>query len=225
MRARVLFSLAILFLVGVTAAPATAQQAAQPASSPLRGYLVGGGGTSLGLPQGSPTVSAEIAENVHPDVQVYLTASYSDNVMSEAARDDLVAAGELLSDVTGFPWEFTGTDRARSVTLGAKYLVPTGTSVRPYVGGGFGVLNLRRTIRERNRGVMTEAFFTEFGAIDGAVDPSQTNTNRPMSELAAGVGIAVRRAYVDIGYRYRHAYRTGDGLSLSQVGVALGLKF
>jgi hypothetical protein len=170
-------------------------------------------------------VSAEIAENVHPNVQVYLTASYSDNVMSEAARDDLAAAGRLLTDVTGFPWEFTGTDRARSVTLGGKYLVPTASPVRPYVGGGFGVLNLRRTIRERNRGVLTEAFFAEFGAIDGAVDPAQTNTNRPMGELAAGVGIAIRRAYVDIGYRYRHAYRTGDGLSLSQVGAAFGLKF
>ena len=225
MRMRTFVSLASLFVAGISATPAVAQQAATGPAALLRGYLVAGGGTSVGLPQTSPAFSAEIAERIRPDVLVYLAANYSDNVISDAARQDLADAGALLSDVTGVPWEFTGRDRARSVTLGVKYLVPTASGVRPYVGGGFGVLNLRRTIRERNRGVMTETFFNEFGAPDGAVDASQTNTNRPMGELAAGVGIAIRRTYVDIGYRYRRAFRTGDGLSLSQIGVALGLKF
>jgi zinc transport system ATP-binding protein len=66
----------------MSAAPADAQQAAPRVSAPLRGYLIGGVGASMDLPQAGTTVSAEIAENVHPDVQVYVTASFADNVMS-----------------------------------------------------------------------------------------------------------------------------------------------
>jgi hypothetical protein len=221
----VVFLLAPLATMAMSAAPAEAQQAPR-VSAPLRGYLIGGVGVSLDLPQAGTTVSAEIAENVHRDLQVYVTASFADNVMSDVARDELADAAELLEFVTGTPWELTGRDRARSVTLGMKYLVPTATGLRPYVGAGFGVLNLRRSIRDRVRGNVTDEFLTEFGASDGAIDPAQTNTNRPLGELAGGVGVAIGRAYVDVGYRYRRAFHTGRSeVALSQVGVAIGLKF
>jgi hypothetical protein len=226
MRLCTVFSLVLLFAICVSGAPAFAQQPASRASWPVRGYLIGGVGASLDLPEAGTTVSAEIAENVHPNIQVYLTASFADNVMSDAARDELADAAELLEFVTGTPWELTGRDRARSATLGIKYLVPTASPVRPYVGGGFGVLNIRRSIRDRIRGDVTAEYLTEFGAGDGAIDPAQTNTNRPMGELAGGVGIAIRKAYVDVGYRYRRAFHTGSSeLALSQLGVSLGLKF
>jgi hypothetical protein len=226
MRLRAGFLLAPLALIVMSAAPADAQQTGPRVSAPLRGYLIGGVGVSLDLPQAGTMVSAEIAENVHRDLQVYVTASFADNVMSDVARDELADAAELLEFVTGTPWELTGRDRARSVTLGMKYLVPTATSVRPYVGAGFGVLNLRRSIRDRVRGNVTDEFLTEFGASDGAIDPAQTNTNRPLGELAGGVGVAIGRAYVDVGYRYRRAFHTGRSeVALSQVGVAIGLKF
>jgi hypothetical protein len=230
MRLRLIPSFAALILVTVAAIPAAAQQPVQRppqrASTPLRGYLVVGAGSSVGMPQASPTFSAEVAEHVRANLHVYLSASFSDNVMSDTAQDDLVRSGDLLSQFTGEEWVFTGNDRARSLTLGVKYLVPTASPVRPYVGGGFGVLNLRRTIRERSRGDMSEAYLLEFGAPDGAVDPSQTNTNRPLGELTVGVGIAIRRAFLDVGYRYRRGFHVGgDGLALSQVGVSAGLKF
>jgi hypothetical protein len=222
MRLRALFSLAPLVVIAMSAAPADAQQPAPRVSTPLRGYLIGGAGAS----QGGPVVSAEIAENVHRDVQVYLTANFADDVMPDIARDGLEEAAELLEFVTGTPWELTGRDRARSVTVGVKYLVPTSTAVRPYVGGGFGVINFRRTVWDSTRGNVTEEFLTEFGAPDGVIDPAQTNTNRPLGELAGGVGIVIKGAYLDLGYRYRRAYRTGTSkLALSQVGVAIGLKF
>ena len=226
MRLRAAFVLAPLVLIAVSAAPASAQQPLPRVSAPLRGYLIGGVGASMNLPQAGTTVSAEIAENVHPDVQVYVTASFADNVISDVARDDLADAGELLEFVTGEPWELTGRDRARLATLGMKYLVPTGSSVRPYIGAGFGVLNLRRSIRDGIRGNVTEEYLTEFGASDGAIDPAQTNTNRPLGELAGGVGVALGRAYLDVGYRYRKAFHTGRSrVALSQVGVSIGLKF
>jgi hypothetical protein len=224
MRVRSVVALASLLIAGV-AVPAAAQQAPQRNSGPLRGYLTAGAGAVFGLPQASPTFSGEIAERVRPNLFVYLAANYFENVITDEALDDLAAAGTLLRTETGLPWEFSGRDRARSVTLGVKYLAPTATSLHPYIGGGFGVLNLRRTIVERNRGDITETFFSEFGAPDGAVDPAQTNTNRPMGEIAAGIGVAVKRAYVDVGYRYRRAFHTANNLALSQIGVSAGLRF
>jgi opacity protein-like surface antigen len=217
----------VSFLVAaLVAVPAFAQQPAPPNTDRLRGYLVLGGGTSINTPENSLMINAEIAENVIPDLQVYLGAAYFDNVMSQTARDQLAQTGATLTALTGNPWVFQGRDRARSFTLGARYLVPTSTAVRPYVGGGVGAINFRRTIREASRGNITEAYLAQFGAADGVVDSTQSNTTRPMAELAVGVGAAVKKAYIDVGYRWRKAYHTlEDNFEISGVGVSAGLKF
>jgi hypothetical protein len=216
----------VLVLSVLAAGPARAQQPSSSAPTPLRGYLIAGGGSSISTPTTALTLSAEIAENVHPNVQVYMAAAYYDNLMSQVARDQLVAAGTALTAVTGTPWQFEGRDRGRSFTLGMKFLVPTGTPIRPYVGGGVGAMNLRRTIRERSRGNITEAFLGQFGSGDGVVDVTQSNTTRPMAEVAAGIAAAVGHAYVDVGYRYGKAYHTvNESFNVSQIGVSVGLKF
>jgi hypothetical protein len=47
-----------------------------------------------------------------------------------------------------------------------------------------------------------------------------------MAEIAAGVGAVIRRAYVDVGYRYRKAFHTANqSFDISQVGAAVGVKF
>jgi hypothetical protein len=208
----------------LAAAPAFAQQ--RPAQEPLRGYLIGGGGTSIGSPHRAMTLSAEIAENVKPNVQMYLSADYYDNIMSQAARDQLAQASAVLTSVTGTPWVFEGRDRGRSFTFGAKFLIPTGSAIRPYIGGGGGALNLRRTIREQSRGNISNAYLAQFGSPDGVVDSTQSNTNRPMAEVAAGIGTVISKAYVDVGYRYRKAFHNvNQSFDISQVGVAVGVKF
>ena len=215
----------MMFAVVLLAAVATTAAGQQPAPTPLRGYLIGGGGLSIGLPEMSAMLSAEAAENVRPDIQVYLTATFYDDVMSEEARDMLAAASAAMTSATGTTWEFSGRDKARSVSLGVKYLVPTASGVRPYIGGGFGVINLRRVITEQRLGTVTDAYLAQFGAPDGLIDPTQSNTNRPMGELAGGVGFVVRRAYVDFGFRYRTVFHSPGQVNLSQAGVSLGLKF
>jgi opacity protein-like surface antigen len=218
----------VSFLVAMLVAlPAFAQQRpATPAPDPLRGYLVLGGGSSINTAQNSLMINAEIAENVIPDIQVYLGAAYFDNVMSQGTRDQLAQTGATLTALTGTPWVFEGRDRARSFTLGARYLVPTSGSIRPYVGGGVGAINFRRTIREQSRGNITEAYLTQFGSADGVVDSTQSNTTRPMTELAIGVSAAVKKAYIDVGYRWRKAFHTlDDTFEISGVGAAVGLKF
>jgi opacity protein-like surface antigen len=215
----------VVVVLGLAASPSAAQQRTAAPPQPLRGYLIGGGGTSIGVSDPAMTLSAEIAENVQPDVQVYMSAGYYDNVMSQAARDQLTAVASFLTTTTGTPWQFEGRDRGRSFTVGGKFLVPTGTAVRPYLGGGVGVLNLRRSIREVSRGNITRAYLAQFGSGDGVVDITQSNTNKPMAEVAAGIGAVIGHGYVDVGYRYRKAFHASQSFDISQVGVAVGVKF
>ena len=215
----------VIVVLGLAASPSAAQQRPAAPPEPLRGYLIGGGGTSIGVSDPAMTLSAEIAENVQPNVQVYMSAGYYDNVMSQAARDQLTAVASFLTTTTGRPWQFEGRDRGRSFTVGGKVLVPTGTAVRPYVGGGVGALNLRRTIRDISRGNVTTAYLAQFGAGDGVVDITQSNTTKPMAEVAAGIGAVIGHGYVDVGYRYRKAFHVNQSFDISQVGVAVGVKF
>jgi hypothetical protein len=218
-----------LLLMLLIAAPALAQQRPAPAPRPLRGYLIGGGGASLGqaVPaQTSLTLSAEIAENMTRNIQAYMSAVYYDNIMSDTQANQLALVGNTLSAATGTPWVFQGRDRGRSFTFGAKVLVPGTSSVHPYVGGGFGALNVRRTIRELSRGNVTQAYLTQFGSADGLVHPADTDTTHAMGEVAAGVGAVIKGAYLDVGYRYRRAFHTGsESFNISQVGAAVGVKF
>jgi hypothetical protein len=213
-------------LVVAHATSGMAQQLISTPSSELRGYLTGGAGTTT---TGSPTtltLSAEIAENMTSDLQAYMSFWYYDNLLSSAARNQLAQVGSYLTSVTGVPWQFEGRDRGRSFTVGGKFLIPTGTGVRPYVGGGVGALNLRPTITERTRGIVTGPFLTTYGVSDGVIDITQTNTTLPMGELAGGVGIVIRHAYIDVGYRYRKAFHTaGVSFDTSQANVAVGVKF
>ena len=215
-----------LLLMLLVAAPALAQQRPAPAPRPLRGYLIGGGGASISTTNPSVTLNAEIAENMTRLVQAYMSVGFYDNIMSDASRNQLVQVGNALTTLTGTRWVFTGRDRGRSFTFGAKVLVPATASVHPYVGGGFGALNVRRTIHEQSRGNITQAYLAQFGSPDGVVNPTDTDTTHPMGEVAAGVGVVVRKAYVDFGYRYRKAFHTvHDPFDISQVGAAVGLKF
>ena len=215
-----------LLLMLLVAAPALAQQRPSPAPRPLRGYLIGGGGASIGTAQTAVTLNAEIAENMTRNVQVYMSAVYYDNIMSDAATNQLALVGSTLTALTGTPWVLNGRDKGRSFTFGAKVLVPVTSSVYPYVGGGFGALNVRRTINEQSRGNITQAYLASFGSPDAVIDPTNTDTTHPMGEVAAGVGAVIKRAYVDFGYRYRKAFHSGTpSLDISQVGASVGVKF
>jgi len=211
----------------VVAAPAFAQQRPAPAPQPLRGYLIGGGGASMGsTAETAVTLNAEIAENMTRNVQAYMSAVFYDNIMSGSAANQLALVGNTLTALTGTPWVFEGRDKGRSFTFGAKVLVPATSSVNPYVGGGFGALNIRRVIHEQSRGNITQAFLAQFGSPDGFVDPTDTDTTHPMAEVAAGVGVVIKRAYVDFGYRFRKAFHTtNQSFEISQVGAQVGVKF
>ena len=227
MKSRQIVTTAAL-LVLAASAPAVAQQTSAPVGTDVRGYIVGGIGTTTGshAAQTSPAFSVEFGDHVARDVQVYVTAAYHDNLMSADARADLAQAGAELTAFTGTAWSFTGRDRGRSIVVGGKYLLPTYSNIRPYVGAGIGALNLKRTIQEQSRGDITSAFLTEFATADGVVDPTQTDTTKPLGEVGAGVGIVVGRAYFDFGYRFRKAFHNVNRpLEFSQFSASAGFRF
>jgi hypothetical protein len=160
------------------------------------------------------------------NVQAYMSVVYYDNIMSDAATNQLALVGNSLTALTGTSWVFDGRDKGRSFTFGAKVLVPGTSAVHPYVGGGFGALNVRRVIHEQSRGNITQAYLSQFGSPDGFVDPTDTDTTHPMGEVAAGVGVVIKRAYVDVGYRYRKAFHASNqSFDISQIGAQVGVKF
>jgi len=223
---RLFRSIAFVSVAVVTCAtPALAQNREAPSPRWPHGYLIAGASTLVtdGI---APVFSAEIAESVTTDVEVYVAFSYFDNLMSDEARAELDEVSTQLSFATGMAWSFQGRDRGRSITAGAKYLIRTAAPLRPFVGAGIGVINLRRTISEQSRGNLTTAYLSQFGGSAGVVDLSQTNTNKPLGELAAGVAVVVRRAYVQFDYRFRKPFHSGDaGLDIATAGVSVGIAF
>ena len=150
---------------------------------------------------------------------------YFDNLITDSAQGNLTTLAANLTRLTATPWDFTGYERGLAFSGGAKYVFADGSSIRPYVGGGPGVLNLRRTIVETDLGDITDEVLTVFGASDAFIDATQETTFRPMVEFLAGVGIAAGRTYVDVGYRFNKVFKTPEPFSFSQFKVGVGMSF
>jgi opacity protein-like surface antigen len=209
----------------VTAAAAFAQQAPQPAASAVtqRGYVAASAGAISG-PPAEPVFAVEYGENMHPNVQAYATLSYFENVMPDSLRNEVASLATSLTAFTGTRWALTGRDRAMSFSAGAKYLVGRGR-IRPYVGAGAGIVNLKRTITEARLGDVTAAVFNDFNIGQADVSLVSLGVTRPLGEATVGVGIVAGRTYVDVGYRYRRAFRLTPTLDFSQLTFGVGYKF
>jgi len=211
-------------LVLMTATVAAAQQG-RGTSSPLdHGYMTGNAGASFS-DQRAATFGAEIGQRLNARTEAYVAFTYFDNLLTDRAAGDLATVGSVLSNVTGRAWEFTGRDRGLAFSGGAKYLLARGPTFRPYVGGGPGVMDVRRTITDQRRGDVSDPYLAVFGAPDGFVDASMSSTFKPMVEFAAGVGIASGRTYVDVGYRFHKLFGSDDSFSFSQFSVGVGMRF
>jgi hypothetical protein len=211
-------------LVLITATMASAQQGPVGPAAPLdRGYMTGGAGATFSDSRAA-SFGIEIGERLNARVQAYVAFHYFENLFNDQAAGNLSDLADTLTRTTGDLWEFQGRDRGLAFGGGAKYLLSRGPSVRPYVGGGPGVINIRRTITERTLGDVSDPVLVVFGAPDGFINAQDVSTFRPMAEFIAGVGIASGRTYVDVGYRLRKIFRV-DSFTFSQFTVGVGMKF
>jgi hypothetical protein len=212
-------------VVLLSAGSALGQSASQTgAGAPWSGYMTVTAGATL-ADTSAPAFGLEIAEHISRRVQAYATFMYFDNLFNDAAQSDLIELDGVLTGLTGSSWEFHGRDQGLAFSGGAKYLLSDGPTARPYVGAGVGVLNISRTVREASLGDVTDPVLAVFGAPDGVIDASLESTFKPMAEFVAGIGFSTGRTYVDVGYRFRQVFRTGDRFTFSQFGVGIGMRF
>ncbi len=201
------------------AIPASAQQPqADQANEGPKYYAFGSAGAAFTAQTGA-TFALEYGERVGR-FNVFINYAYYDDVMSEQMHDDLDLIGSLLTSATGNTRTFSGRDRGLAFTGGTKFLLTRG-KLQPYVGGGGGVLHIKRTIREATLGDVTNSF----PAVDGLVDPTTSEGFKPMAEAIVGLqGLAGRHTFFDISYRYRQAFQA-DSLSFSQFSAGIGVGF
>jgi hypothetical protein len=211
-------------LVVAFAASALCQEAGRntASSAEQRGYVSAAVGMEFDPPT-RPVFSLEYGDNLHRDVQAYATFSYFENLMQRSFENELAETAQAVTSLTGTRIEFQGRDRGLVFAVGGKYLIPGSRIVRPYAGGGAGVLNIRRTIHDPRLGDVTKAVLGDFGL--GEVDFTAVSVTKPMLEAAVGVGIVAGQTYIDLGYRYRHAFHLNEGFEFGQLSAGIGLKF
>ena len=188
------------------------------------GYMTAVAGTSFGDQQ-QALFGAEVGENLTSHVQAYANFTYFDNLITDSAQSYLANLSATLTRMTASSWNLTGNDRGLSFSGGAKYLMLPGSAIRPYVGAGPGLINIRRTIYETDLGEISNEVLAVFGAPDGGINPEKEGSFKPMVEFAAGAGIAAGRTFVDVGYRFNKIYKTTEPLSFSQFKVGVGMRF
>ena len=203
-------------------APAFAQDVErEPFSRSYVSVLAGG---TLG-DDATVMIAGEYGERITSHVQAFANVSYLDDLMSARMQHNLTAASLLLSSTTRAPWHFSGRDRGIALTLGAKFLPLSRGAFRPYLGAGFGALNLNRTVTEESLGDVTASFGEEFGVSDGNIDVTDTSATKPLGEAVAGVNVVTGRTYVDVNYRYRKAFHSAEAIEFSQLSVGVGIRF
>jgi hypothetical protein len=218
-------SLVPVVVIAMTS-PALCQDAPAPLNPP-RAYLsaLGGAAVNMDFERPAAAFAVEYGERVHQDVLAYANFGYVHDLMSARMQNNLDLASDALSAATGLPWEFTGRDRGLAFTMGGKFLIPADMKFRPYVGGGLGVLNLKRRITERDLGDYTELFYPTTGLNDAVIDGGLTSTTKPLAEVMLGVSGAMGRTYIDVAYRYRRAFNSYEPIEFSQVTLGVGVTF
>lgn len=215
---------AFLALVLVASPAMSQERSSSPAAPlPLQRYIAAFAGAADIGSDITPTFAGEFGESVTRNAQAYATFTYFDNVMTDKMRDNLVAAGNYVQQVTGVSRTFTGRDRGLGLTFGGKYVV--GTTVRPYVGAGGGWLHIKRMISESSLGDVSAAFASQAGLGDGVITAGFTEETKPLAEAVAGIGFVTHNTYIDVGYRYRRAFHSATTLELSQVVFGIGAKW
>jgi opacity protein-like surface antigen len=223
MNARHSISAAFVLAI-VSSSSAFAQGAPAPGTKPEPRWYVAGLGGAVSRPPTGPVFGVEVAEHLGRHGQAYATFSYFENLMGQPLRDSLEDQANRLTDLTGDLWSLSGRDRGVSFVVGGKYVFGSG-SIRPYVGAGAGVINLKRTVVEARLGDVTRAVFNDFGLGESDLSLASEGKTGPMVEAAFGVGIGSGRTHFDIGYRYRSAYEMSSKLDFSQVTAGIGYRF
>jgi hypothetical protein len=210
-------------LLAALASPALGQDAAPSyPQEPPGAYFIFAGGSSFNQDFDNPSAAfgGEYGDRLHRDVFAYASLMWIENLMSQQMRDYLVTGSEILGE------EVRGRDRGMAFTVGATYSLPVNRRLRPFFGGGFGFVNLRRDIQSPSRGSFARTFPELTGLNDGIIEPGTLSSNKPLGELMVGYGGQFgRNGYFDVRYRYDRVFDVLENIDFSQVTASIGFSF
>jgi len=207
-------------LLAALASPALGQDAAPSYPQEAPGaYFIFSGGSSFNQDFDNPSAAfgGEYGDRLHRDVFAYASLMWIENLMSQQMRDYLVTGSEILGE------EVRGRDRGMAFTVGATYSLPVNRRLRPFFGGGFGFVNLRRDIQSPSLGSFARSFPELTGLNDGVIEPGAVSSNKPLGELMVGYGGPFgKNVYFDVRYRYDRVFDSLENIDFSQVTAAVG---
>jgi hypothetical protein len=225
MKSILTFTFASVFAFAL-AHPASAQQDPRPGApiAPVGIYISAHGGATVGV-QANPAASfgVEYGERFHRKAQAYVALSYFENLIDRDIEDDLSDLSDALSAATGRAWDISGQDRGVGLIAGGKYLFGDDGARGLYVGGGAGIINLKRRITEPLAGDVTAAVLNDFGLGNSTL--VSESVTRPLVEGAIGYVSGLGPVRLDLGVRYRRAFQTGDTIQFVHFAAGFGVDF
>lgn len=217
----------------VLAGLATPSLAQQPQVIQERGYVVGFGGAAF-TDVSSPLFGGGVGFNLGPAFEITGEVGRMMDVTPTFTNEDLKLSEQGIIGLTGTSFEAKAKVPTTYLTAGARWLLPTNSSIRPYVMGSGGVAWLRPEPSFTFAGTDITSFVLE----DDAMKTAFADQTRPLASIGGGVKMTVNRHLVaDIAYRYSRIFISQDylqdtespthhsGININRVFAGIGYQF
>jgi len=212
----------LAILVGAVTLSGVAQAQTGTASDPNRGYVEGVAQSAFGNVT-SQSFGGEVGITVLPKVVVFLEAGRVNDVTTPqfGAAAQAIAGGIGLTQASV---TYHVKEPATFGILGAKYVVPTSGSVRPYVLAGGGLAHVSQNASFAVGGTDVTTTLATYGVTLGS--DLSGNFTKPMMVVGGGaMYTAWHSVVVDLQYRYGRIFADGTGINVSRVGIGFGVRF
>jgi opacity protein-like surface antigen len=182
-----------------------------------RGYALGIGGLTF-QSETSGLFGGEFGGNVTADLQIYGQVGRMINALPKSFQEDVDNAASLLTYLTGDRWKFDAKLPATYFGGGVKYLVPTGTAVRPFAIGGVNGGSFKASVNEIDLGEVVDDLVDY-----GYLDEDDVKATKFGFEVGGGLMIPVGAMQFEAGYRFMKFVDTE--IEVSRFVVGFGTRF
>lgn len=200
MRGSRVISSAIGVCLLAAALPAAAQTASKPApAQPLNGVNVGVIGGLSAVQNVGGLVGLQIGYEINDKVQIEGEGVWMQDVVTRAKLDAISSFGAYLTTSQGKPSTATLTAPANYFGAGLKFLIPTKSSVHPYVsvGGGMAKVALKPVFTIGGADVTSQ--LSTYGVTLG----SDFTGDVTKAAITGGLGVLINNNHLsfDVGVR------------------------
>lgn len=171
----------------------------------------------------SQSYGLELGYTIGENVQVFLEGGRTRDV----ATAELGAAAQLIAGALSQTQSGVAFTVREPVTFGAagiRYLVDSGTKVRPYALAGLGVARVKHDVAFTVGSADVTSTISQYGIVLGT-DLTGSFT-KPMLLLGVGATYpAWRQLILDFQFRYGRIFAPDQGINVSRAGIGVGFAF